>query len=130
MKAPLLAAMLAVAGAAEAGALAECRGLARGQAELLPCLQAARKDATDRMLESYLAIEHKLQRHDIDALRERAQAALKQSQRDFERYLHAHCQLAQRLVAGAGAAPLAAACEVDQIRDRAAALERLDADTD
>lgn len=125
-----VAAMLLSTGVAQAGALDDCGGSARAAADLTACLQAARRQATDRMLEGYLSVEQKLQRHDHEALRERGRAALKQSQRDFERYLHAHCQVAQRLAVGSAAAPLALACEVDQMRARAAALEGLDRDTD
>jgi uncharacterized protein YecT (DUF1311 family) len=121
--------LLALTGTARAGALTDCASAARAQPETLACLQAARRQATDRMLESFLAVEQKLVRLEIPEARERALAALKQSQRDFERYQHAHCQVAQRLVLGSAAGPLAAACEVDQIRARAAALEALDADS-
>lgn len=129
MKIPIIVLLLALAGTARAGALADCASDARAQPEMMACLQAARRQATDRMLEGFLAIEQKLARIEIAAARDGALAALKQSQRDFERYQLAHCQVAARLAPGSAAGAMAAACEVDQIRARAAALEVLDTDS-
>jgi len=59
---------------------------------------------TDAMLEQFLAVEQSLaerRRHG----RGGKVAALKQSQRDFERYLHSHCQVVLRAYdSGTGAA--------------------------
>lgn len=123
--AALAATLLLAAGTAQAGALEECTGVTRARAELMACLQAARRQATDRMLESFLEIEQTLGGREPQAARSRALPVLKQSQRDFERYLHAHCQVAQTLATGEGAGPATAACEVDQLRARASALEAL-----
>lgn len=125
MKAAMVSVLLLAAGSAEAGALAECRGATSTPAELMACLQSARRLAGDRMLESFLTVEQRLGGKDAAAEAERSRALLKQSQRDFERYLQAHCQVALRL---AGAAPAATACEVDQLRARSAALDLLASD--
>ncbi len=128
MKAAVASVLLLAAGGAEAGALAECRGATRTPAELMACLQSARRQAGDRMLESFLAIEQRLGRLEVAPGRERSLAALKQSQRDFERYLRAHCQVMQWLASGAAAGPAALGCDVDQLRARAAALDGLAVD--
>jgi uncharacterized protein YecT (DUF1311 family) len=53
-------------------------------------------------------------------------AALKQAQRDFERYLQSHCQVVLRAYdSGTGAGQAQLACEVDLLRERAAALKPL-----
>lgn len=127
MKAVACLALTLAAGVAQAGALAECRARTGAQAELMACLQAARRLGADQMLESFLAVEQRLGRLEADPGRERSLAALKQSQRDFERYQQAHCQLA-RWLAGSAAGPATLACEVDQLRARAAALDVLAAD--
>jgi hypothetical protein len=125
MKGAFVAALLLAAGNAQAGALAECAAMAFPQTDLMGCLRAAQRQASSQMLDSFLTVEQALRKHESDTARERSLAVLRQSQRDFERYLQAHCQLAQRLAIGAAAAPAAAACEVDQLRARAAALELL-----
>ncbi len=108
---------------AAAGALDECRVHGGQQAvrELTSCLNAARRAAGDDMLEAFLAVEQ--------ALAERAgrgaPQSLKQSQRDFERYLQTHCGLAQQLAEAGALAPAQLACEADLLRERAAQLKRL-----
>jgi Lysozyme inhibitor LprI len=116
------AVLLLHAASAQAGSLAECRGATSTPAELMACLQSARRVASDRMLESFLTVEQRLGRQDAAGRAERSRAMLKQSQRDFERYLQAHCQVALRLPGGAAAAT---ACEVDQLHARSAALDLL-----
>ena len=111
---------------AAAGALDECMLRAPSQVEVTPCLNAAKKAATDAMLEQFLAVERSLA--DLEKVTGRGGkvAQLKQSQRDFERYQHAHCQLVLRAYdSGSGAGKAQLACEVDLLRDRAAALKAL-----
>ncbi len=125
MRMAVAAALLLAAAGAQAGALTECGGATRAQAELMACLQSAKRLAAERMLESFLAIEQKFGRQPAEAAGGRSSALLRQSQRDFERYLQSHCLLAQQRAVGAAAGPAALACEVDQLRARAAALEVL-----
>ena len=122
MKAIAGAFLMLAASSAEAGALAECRGATGTPVELMACLPSARRLASDRMLESFLTVDQQLGRQEHRDAAERSRAQLKQSQRDFERYLQAHCQVALRLPGGAAAAT---ACEVDQLRARAEALDLL-----
>jgi len=82
---------------------------------------------TDAMLEQFLAVEQSLAElekgHRPLAARWRA---LKQSQRDFERYLHSHCQVVLRAYdSGTGAAQAQLACEVDLLQQRAELLKQL-----
>jgi len=111
---------------AAAGALDECQQRARMQPEVTPCLNAAKKAATDAMLEQFLAVERSLA--DLEQVTGRGGkvAQLKQSQRDFERYQHAHCQVVLRAYdSGGGAGQAQLACEVDLLRERTAALKAL-----
>jgi len=128
-RALLAGVMLISAGAAAADALDECyRALPSGapRAALTPCLDAARKQATDRMLEAFLAVQMSMQQLDAATGRSISVDALKQSQREFERYLRAQCNLVQHAYAsGTGAGQAGLGCEVDQLRARAAALEAL-----
>jgi uncharacterized protein YecT (DUF1311 family) len=121
--------LLAITGAAAAQALDECyRAAPPGapRAALTPCLDAARKQATDRMLEAFLAAQKSMQQLDAATGRSLGVDALKQSQREFERYLRAQCNLVQVAYAsGTGAGQAGLGCEVDQLRARAAALEVL-----
>jgi uncharacterized protein YecT (DUF1311 family) len=111
---------------AAAGALDECTQRAKARPEVTPCLNAAKKAATDDMLEQFLAVEQSLADLEQATGRGGKVAALKQSQRDFERYQHAHCQVVLRAYdSGTGAGQAQLACEVDQLRDRAAALKAL-----
>ncbi|MBS1162787.1 MAG: hypothetical protein H6R03_683 [Burkholderiaceae bacterium] len=104
----LVAALLAPA-LASAGALEHCTRLAPSRVEVTPCLQAGKKAMTDAMLEQGGKV-----------------AALKQSQRDFERYLHSHCQVVLRAYdSGTGAAQAQLACEVDLLQQRAELLKPL-----
>lgn len=120
---------LAVAGTASAGALDECyRSTPPGapRTAVTPCLDAARKQATDRMLEGFLAVQMSMQQLDAVTGRALGVDALKQSQREFERYLRAQCNLVQVAAAsGTGAGQAGLGCEVDHLRARAAALEAL-----
>jgi len=122
-----LAAVAAVlCGPAAAGALEDCTQLAPTRPQITPCLNAHKKAATDAMLEQYLAVEQALAEVERATGRGGKAAVLKQSQRDFERYLHAHCQLPLQLFdSGSGAGQAQLACEVDLLRQRAELLKLL-----
>ena len=121
----LVAALLAPA-LASAGALEHCTRLAPSRVEVTPCLQAGKKAMTDAMLEQFLAVEQSLAELEKVSGRGGKVAALKQSQRDFERYLHSHCQVVLRAYdSGTGAAQAQLACEVDLLQQRAELLKPL-----
>lgn len=113
-------------GTAAAGALAECYQRAPTRMEVTPCLNAHKKAATDAMLEHYLAVERSLAELESVTGRGGKAAALKQSQRDFERYLQSSCQaVLQAYDSGTGAGQAQLACEVDLLRQRAEMLRLL-----
>ena len=119
------AAVLAPA-VASAGALEHCTRLAPSRIEVTPCLEAGRKAMTDAMLEQFLAVEQSLTELEKASGRGGKVAALKQSQRDFERYLHSHCQVVLRAYdSGTGAGQAQLACEVDLLQSRAELLKLL-----
>ena len=123
MRALLAVVVLTAAGSAQAGALVECEAAARGPGAMTSCLQQSHRQATDQMLGEFLDLERMLRAREPESGRERALALLKESQREFERYLRAQCQLAITAAApGAAGGPAGSACEVDLLRDRAAAL--------
>ena len=114
------------AGHASAGALEECYQRTQTRLEVTPCLDAAKKAATDAMLEEFLAVDQSLEELERVTGRSGKVAALKQSQRDFERYLQSHCQVVLRSFdSGTGAGQAQLACEVDLLRQRAALLKLL-----
>jgi uncharacterized protein YecT (DUF1311 family) len=125
--APVLAgAVMLAAGPASAGALEDCYQRTQSRAEVTPCLNAQKKAATDAMLEQFLAVEQSLADLEKTTGRGGKVAQLKQSQRDFERYLNSQCQMVLRAFdSGTGAGQAQLACEVDLLRDRAAALQPL-----
>ena len=119
------AAMLAPA-LASAGALEHCTRMAPTRLEITPCLEAGRKAMTNAMLEQFLAVEQSLAGLEQATGRGGKVAALKQSQRDFERYLQSHCQVVRRAYdSGTGAAQAQLACEVDLLQSRAELLKLL-----
>ena len=130
MKRPVQALAVAVValpfGVAAAGALDECLRRAPTRIQVTPCLDAQKKAATDAMLEQFLAVEQALAELEAVTGRTGKAAALKQSQRDFERYLQSHCQVVLRAYdSGTGAAQAQLACEVDLLRSRAELLKLL-----
>lgn len=128
-RALLASVMLVSAATAAADALDECYRAVPSTAPrtaVTPCLDAARKQATDRMLDAFLILQKSLQELDTATGRPVGIDALKQSQREFERYLRAQCNLVQVAYAsGTGAGQAGLGCEVDQLRARAVALEVL-----
>ena len=122
----VLAAALLAPAVAAAGALEHCTRLAPTRLEITPCLEAGRKAMTDAMLEQFLAVEQSLAELEKATERGGKVAQLKQSQRDFERYLQSHCQLVLRAFdSGSGAAQAQLACEVDLLQQRAELLKLL-----
>ena len=124
---PALAVSLVLAaGPASAGALQECYQRTPSRAQVTQCLNAYRKVATDAMLERFLAVEQSLTELERVTGRGGKVAALKQSQRDFERYLHSQCQVVLRAYdSGTGAGQAQLACEVDLLQGRAELLKLL-----
>jgi uncharacterized protein YecT (DUF1311 family) len=111
---------------AAAGALELCTRQAPTRLQVTPCLEAGKRAMTDAMLEQFLAVEQSLA--ELEKVTERGGkvAALKQSQRDFERYLHSHCQVVLRAYdSGTGAGQAQLACEVDMLQGRAELLKLL-----
>ncbi len=126
MRKIVMAILLAFAGPARADALEDCMRGARDRGDVTSCLHEARRAATDQMLGAFLDVERAMRAIDESRERPGAVAALRESQRDFERYLGAHCRLALAAAAGRrdpGQAALA--CEVEMLRQRAALLESL-----
>jgi uncharacterized protein YecT (DUF1311 family) len=122
----VLAAALLAPTLASAGALEHCTRLAQTRLEVTPCLEAGKKAMTDAMLEQFLAVEQSLAELERVTGRGGKVAALKQSQRDFERYLHSHCQVVLRAYdSGSGAGQAQLACEVDLLQGRAELLKLL-----
>jgi uncharacterized protein YecT (DUF1311 family) len=126
MKRTLMAVLVAFAGFARADVLEDCVRGARDRGEVTACLHEARRVATDAMLGAFLGVEKAMS--GIDEARERpgAVAVLRESQREFERYVSAHCRLVLAAALGQrdpGQAALA--CEVEMLRQRAALLESL-----
>ncbi len=123
----LLAGAAALPCAAQAlTALEDCTRRAPTRIEVTSCLNAQRKAATDAMLEQFLAVEQSLAALEQATGRGGKTAALKQSQRDFERYLQSHCEVVRRAYdSGAGAGQAQLGCEVDLLRDRAEVLKLL-----
>ncbi|HXF47550.1 MAG TPA: lysozyme inhibitor LprI family protein [Burkholderiaceae bacterium] len=121
MKAVAVVLLSVALAAAHAAALDECRKAEPDGANLLPCLKRAKQLATEEMLEAFLDVERAAAATDAP---EAARAALKQSQRAFERYIFEHCRGAQAAFAPAEAAALG--CETDLLRQRAQALIALE----
>lgn len=126
----VLAAGVSAAGAVHAAALDECYAQASNRIEVTPCLQRAQRAASDEMLGAFLGAQRALAQLEDVTGRAGAVDKLKQSQRDFERYLQSHCQVVQASFAsGTGAGQAQLACEVDLLRQRAALLRALAPET-
>ena len=115
----LLAGLAAASGPCWAGALQDCAGETR----VVRCLEYAKQQATEQMLERFLEVKEALTA--LGGRRaEQADDALKQSQRAFERYLADHCNGLESMLGDGSAAGLA--CETDLLRERAKTLEAID----
>jgi uncharacterized protein YecT (DUF1311 family) len=123
MKAIAVLLLAAAAGAASAGVLQQCKQSAPDGARVLACLRGAHAAATDEMLESFLGAEQSFAALGAREA-ERAGAALKQSQRAFERYVLEFCHGVAATLANASEATVLA-CETDLLRQRAQSLATL-----
>jgi len=115
----------ASAASAQSGALDECGRQAADAAQMAACLQLAQSRAGDEMLATFQQVERALRLREPASAGD-AVAALRRSQRDFERYVEGHCGFVHSL-AGGGALGVAAAfaCETDLLRQRSQALQSL-----
>jgi uncharacterized protein YecT (DUF1311 family) len=126
MKSLVALAMVCGVSASTAGALQECASGRGEPARVLACLHLAREAATEEMLEQFLGAQQAIAT--LGAQSTDASAALKQSQRAFERYVLEHCHGVQAMVAHGEAEGLA--CETDLLRQRASTLAALELVTD
>jgi len=119
----MLAAMSAMA---QTRALDECGQQSSSRDEMAQCLQMAQRSASDEMLAAFADVERRLgQREPVEA-RDAAIAALRESQRDFERYVEGQCGFVHGLAGGGRLGNTAAfACETDLLRQRTATLQSL-----
>lgn len=136
LAAALLALCASAAAAADAPAapaadpLDDCRAQTGSPAQLARCLTGLRQHATDLMLDAFLALQSRLVQQAGDGedgpRAQQAAAALRQSQRDFERLLQSTCEIAQRHLPGE-LYPVSAQlrCETEMLRARAATLRAL-----
>lgn len=126
-RAGIAVALLSAAGVtqavAQAGALDECYRAAADRTQVTPCLREAQRAATSAMLDAFLAAQKEMTALEQVTQRPGAVARLTQSQRDFERYLRSHCDAVEAsFSSGSGAGQAMLGCEVDLLRQRAAAL--------
>ena len=118
--------LLAAAAAAQTGALDECSRQSSSRMQVVQCLQSAQRTASDAMLETFADVERRLRRREPAEAADAASAALRVSQRDFERYVAGQCGFVHGLAGGGDLGNTAAlACETDLLRQRAATLQTL-----
>lgn len=116
----------ATAACAQTSALDECSRQASGPAQLAQCLQLAQRTANDDMLATFQQIERRLRQREPADAGDAAAAALRRSQRDFERYVEGQCGFVHALAGGGGLGDAAAlACEIDLLRQRQYVLRTL-----
>ncbi|MDZ7652027.1 MAG: lysozyme inhibitor LprI family protein [Burkholderiaceae bacterium] len=116
----------AAAAGAQTSALDECRRQASDTAQLAQCLQLAQRTANDDMLATFQQIERRLRQREPAEAGDAAAAALRRSQRDFERYVEGQCGFVHALAGGGGLGDVAAlACEIDLLRQRQFMLQTL-----
>jgi uncharacterized protein YecT (DUF1311 family) len=128
MKRLVLAAALLAATTtpAQTRALDECSQQAAGTAQLAQCLQLAQRAANDEMLATFQQVESRLRQREPAEAGAAAAAALRRSQRDFERYVEGQCGFVHALAGGGGLGDAAAlACETDLLRQREFVLRTL-----
>jgi uncharacterized protein YecT (DUF1311 family) len=118
--------LVATAACAQTSALDECGRQASGTAQMAQCLQLAQRTANDDMLATFQLIERRLRQREPAEAGDAAAAALRRSQRDFERYVEGHCGFVHALAGGGGLGDAAAlACETDLLRQRQFVLRTL-----
>jgi uncharacterized protein YecT (DUF1311 family) len=125
----LCAGLLTVAlasGAAHAAAIDECYRKALNNTEVVPCLEAAHKQAQAEMAASTKRLEAQLADLERQTAVKGLVAAARKAQADFAPYLKAQCKLVEATYAsGGGAAKAGLACQVDLLRARTAELDQL-----
>jgi uncharacterized protein YecT (DUF1311 family) len=119
--------LVATVTSAQTSALDECSRQASGTAQLAQCLQLAQRMANDDMLATFQQIERRLRQREPAEAGDAAAAALRRSQRDFERYVEGQCGFVHALAGGDGGLGDAAAlaCETDLLRQRQFVLRTL-----
>jgi uncharacterized protein YecT (DUF1311 family) len=116
----------AAATSAQTGVLDECSRQSSGAAQVAQCLQLAQRTASDDMLATFQQIERRLRQREPAEAGDAAAAALRRSQRDFERYVEGQCGFVHALAGGGGLSDAAAlACETDLLRQRQFVLRTL-----
>lgn len=119
----LLCAAAASTAAAQTQALDECARQVGNRSEMPRCLSLAQRSASDDMLDLFRQVLAQAESLERATGRDGAAAQLRQSQREFERYVDAQCRFVHALFdSGTGADQAALACEVDLLRQRAAVL--------
>ncbi len=120
------AALAAAAAFAQTSALDECSRQSSSTAHVAQCLQLAQRTANDDMLATFQQIEKRLRQREPAEAGDAAAAALRRSQRDFERYVEGQCGFVHALAGGGGLGDAAAlACETDLLRQRQFVLRTL-----
>jgi uncharacterized protein YecT (DUF1311 family) len=122
----LVAAAPVQAQAQSTAALEECTRRVAQQADVGTCLLRAQRAASDEMLALVQRVRDAADDLERVTGRPGPAAALVASQREFERYVDGQCRLVHAFYAsGNGADQAALGCEVDLLRQRAAALRAL-----
>ena len=118
--------LAATAAPAQTRALDECGRQASGPAQMAHCLQLAQRAASDEMLATFQQVEGRLRQREPAEAGDAAAAALRRSQRDFERYVEGQCGFVHALAGGGALGDAAAlACETDLLRQREFVLRTL-----
>lgn len=127
LRAGLLAvAGLALAGTARADALGECYRKALNNTEVVPCLEAARKQAETEMMVANRRVEAMLVDLERQTSMKTLAATVRKAQAAFVPYMNAQCKLVEATYAsGGGAGKAGLACQVDLLRARTAELDKL-----
>jgi uncharacterized protein YecT (DUF1311 family) len=116
----------ATAVSAQTSTLGECSRQSSGTAQMAQCLQLAQRAANDEMLAAFEQVERRLRQREPAEAGDAAAAALRRSQRDFERYVEGQCGFVHALAGGGGLGDAAAlACETDLLRQRQFVLRTL-----
>ena len=117
---------LTLAGAARADALDECYRKALNNTEVVPCLEAARKQAEVEMTAANRRVEAMLLELERQTSMKTLAASVRKAQAAFTPYLNAQCKLVEATYAsGGGSGKAGLACQVDLLRARTAELDKL-----
>ena len=122
----LLVVGLTLAGAARADALDECYRKALNNTEVVPCLEAARKQAEVEMTAANRRVEAMLLELERQTSMKTLATSVRKAQAAFTPYLNAQCKLVEATYAsGGGSGKAGLACQVDLLRARTAELDKL-----